>query len=96
MEPLVYEGLEMMLRKINREITVVEARLQRIATRLGVGSWRELEKLFAGKDIDNPEMDMLWPEYVYLKKRLEELEKRKKHVLAMLEGRKNWQGSIIC
>jgi hypothetical protein len=89
LEPLIRESLEIMLRRINQEIALVEARLQRIATRLGAKSWRELEKLFSEKDIDSPEADMLWPEYLYLKKRLEDLMKRKKRVLAMLEGRGN-------
>jgi len=31
-------------------------------------------------------MDLLWPEYLYLKRRLEELEERKKRILAMLKG----------
>jgi len=35
--------------------------------------------------IDNPEADLLWPEYIYLKKRLRELEERKKRVLVMLK-----------
>ncbi len=86
MEPIVRESLEVMLRKINREIALVEARLQRIAVRLGASNWEELEKLFTETGIDNPEVDLLWPEYVYLKKRLRELEGRKKRVLAMLKG----------
>jgi len=75
-----------MLKRINREAAVVEARLQRIAIRLGVESWRNLEKLFTSRDIDNPEVDLLWPEYLYLKRRLRELEERKKRILAMLKG----------
>ena len=81
MKPIVRESLEVMLRKVNREIAVIEARLQRMAARLGVSSWRELEELFTGKGLDNPEVDMLWPEYLYLRKRLEELEKRRKDIL---------------
>ena len=81
MKPIVRESLEVMLRRINREIAVIEARLQRMAVRLGVSSWRELEELFTGKGLDNPEVDMLWPEYLYLRKRLEELEKRRKDIL---------------
>ena len=80
------ESLEVMLRRINREATVLEARLQRIATNLGVGDWRELEKLLISRGIDNPEIDLLWPEYFYLKRRLRELEERKKRILAMLKG----------
>ncbi len=86
MEPIVRESLDVMLRRINREAAVVEARLQRIAARLGVEDWRELEKLLTGRGIDNPEIDLLWPEYLYLKRRLRELEERKKRILAMLKG----------
>ncbi len=86
MEPIVRESLEVMLRRINREAVVVEARLQRIAARLGVGDWRELEKLLTSRGIDNPEIDLLWPEYLYLKRRLRELEERKKRILTMLKG----------
>jgi len=80
LEPIVRESLEVMLRRINREAAVVEARLQRIAARLSVGNWRELEKLFTSRGIDSPEVDLLWPEYLYLKRRLRELEGRKKRV----------------
>ncbi len=86
MEPIVRESLEVMLRRINREAAVVEARLQRIAARLGIEDWRELEKLLTSRGIDNPEIDLLWPEYLYLKRRLRELEERKKRILAMLKG----------
>ncbi|MEB3778842.1 MAG: hypothetical protein GSR85_01220 [Desulfurococcales archaeon] len=86
MEPIVRESLEVMLRRINREAAVVKARLQRIAARLGVGNWRELEKLLTSRGIDNLEIDLLWPEYLYLKRRLRELEERKKRILAMLKG----------
>ncbi|MEB3758096.1 MAG: hypothetical protein GSR76_04505 [Desulfurococcales archaeon] len=86
MESIVRESLEVMLRRINKEAAVVEARLQRIAASLGVGDWRELEKLLTSRGIDNPEMDLLWPEYLYLKRRLRELEERKKRILAMLKG----------
>ncbi len=84
METIVRESLEIMLRKVNRDIAVTEARLQRMAIRLGASDWRELEKVFAGRNVDNPEVDMLWPEYLYLRERLEELRKRKKDILAML------------
>ena len=86
MEPIVRESLEVMLRKINREIALVEARLQRIAVRLSASNWEELEKLFTETGIDNPEVDLLWPEYIYLKRRLRELEEQKKRILAMLKG----------
>ena len=86
MEPIVRESLEVLLRRINREAVVVEARLQRIAAKLGVGNWRELEDLLTSRGIDNPEIDLLWSEYLYLKRRLRRLEEKKKRILAMLKG----------
>ncbi|MEB2792771.1 MAG: hypothetical protein G5Z42_07105 [Caldisphaeraceae archaeon] len=87
MEPIVREGLEVMLRGVNKEIAVVEVRLQRIATVLGIKNWKELDELFTMKGVDNPEVDMLWPKYLYLRRRLKELEERKKDILMALEGR---------
>ena len=84
MSTVVREGLEVMLRKIDREIVAVEMRLQRIALRFGVSDWRELERLLKAKGIDSPELDTLWPEYLYLRKRLEELKKRRSEVLSSL------------
>ena len=86
MESIVRESLEVMLGRINREAAAVEAKLQRIATRLGVGDWKELEKLLTSRGIDNPEVDLLWPKYLYLKRRLKELEEKRKRILAMLKG----------
>ena len=83
-ETVVREGLELLLRKITREMAMVESRLQRIARRLGLSSWRELDDLFASSNIDNPEIDTLWPEYLYLRERLEKLKKRRKEVLERL------------
>jgi len=39
------------------------------------------------KGVDNPEVDMLWPKYLYLRRRLKELEECKKDILRALEGR---------
>ncbi len=33
------------MRKINREMTILELRLQRVANKLGLSDWRELEKI---------------------------------------------------
>lgn len=80
----VVEGLELLLQRIDREIAVVETRLQRMAHRLGLSSWRELESLLASGALDTPEADMMWPEYQYLRDRLEALKKRRREVLAQL------------
>ncbi len=74
-----------MLRKVNREIARVEARLQAMAMGLGVSSWSELERLFTGKGVDSPEIDLLLPEYLYLKERLQRLKERKKAAFKALE-----------
>jgi len=37
LDSTVCEGLEIMLKRVNREIAAVEARLQRMALRLGAG-----------------------------------------------------------
>lgn len=60
---------------VKGEIASVEARLQRMAARLGVKNWRELER-FLREGGEDPEVDMLWPEYLYLWNLLEELEKQ--------------------
>ena len=68
-------GLEIMPGIVKGEIASVEARLQRMAARLGVKNWRKLER-FLREGGDDPEVDMLWPEYLYLRDLLEELEKQ--------------------
>ena len=76
-----------MLREINEEISLVESRLHSMAVRLGTTNWRGLGKLFTSKGLDNPEVEMLWPEYLYLKRRLEELKEHKKQIQSLLKGR---------
>ncbi len=83
-KPLVEEGLELLLRRIDREIVRVEARLQLLARRLGVESWREALERLRAQGLDNPEADMLWPELLYLVDRLEELKKHRQEVLREL------------
>lgn len=77
--------MELVLRRIDREIVAVEVRLQGIARRFGVRDWRELEKLFTARGVGTPELDMLWPEYLYLRERLENLRRRRREVLESLE-----------
>lgn len=77
-EAMLREGLELMLKKIDSEIVAVEARLQSIARKVGVSDWSELDELFRSKGVDNPELDMLWPEYSYLRDRLLHLKNREK------------------
>ncbi len=78
MKPIIKEALEALLNEINREAAAIEARLQGIASKLGLNTWRDIEKLLTSEGMDNPELDMLWPEYLYLRGRLEELERRKR------------------
>ena len=70
---VIRESLELLLRKISKEMVIVESRLHRMARKLGLDSWEELEKLFTSSNINNPEIDMMWPEYLYLRDRLKEL-----------------------
>lgn len=67
---LIREGLELPLKKVNYEITRVEARLNSLARRFGLKERRELEELMRSKSVDNPEVDLAWPEYMYLRERL--------------------------
>jgi len=48
-----------MLRRINKEATVVEARLQKVAVRLGVRNRGARETVFTSRDIDSPKADLL-------------------------------------
>ncbi len=84
-ETMLREGLELMLKKIDDDIVAVEARLQSIARKVGVSDWRELDELFRSKGVDNPELDMLWPEYSYLRDRLLHLKKQREKILKSLE-----------
>lgn len=81
---IVREGLELLLRKIDREIMLAESRLQKMARRLGLRSWKELEGFFRSSLGSTPEVDMLWPEYLYLRDQLKELRKRREEVLRSL------------
>ncbi len=51
------------------------------------GDWlktSDIEELMKSKGIDNLEMDLVWPEYVYLRDRLEVLRKRRQRILQQL------------
>lgn len=83
-EAIVRQGLEVLLKKVNREIARVEARLQKLARDLGLSSWGELENFFSMRGLDNPDIDMLWSEYVYLRDRLEALRRYRLQILKEL------------
>jgi len=82
---VVRESLELLVEKIRREEREVLERLEGIAERLGLRDWRELEDVFREEGPDNPELDLLWPEYMYLRGRLEDLEKRRREAEELLE-----------
>jgi len=58
--------LEELIKSIDLELAKTEVRLTAIAEKFGLNSWRELEVLFK-RGIDNPEIDLAWAEYCYLK-----------------------------
>jgi len=76
--------LELLLREINEEIMSTESRLQGMASRLGLRSWKELGSFFRSSLGGTPEADMLWPEYLYPRERLKELRRRKEEILRNL------------
>ena len=83
---LIREALELMLEKVNEEMASAEVELKRIAKRFGLRDWKELDQLFNEEGLDNPEIDLLYPEYFYLKDKLERLRKRKEELLKLLGG----------
>jgi hypothetical protein len=62
----VRRGLEELIKSTDLELAKTEVRLTAIAEKFGLNSWRELEVLFK-RGIDNPEIDLAWAEYCYLK-----------------------------
>jgi len=83
---LIREALELMLEKVNEEMALVEVELKRMAKKFGLRDWEELDQLFNEEGLDNPEIDLLYPEYIYLKDKLEGLKKRKEELLKLLGG----------
>jgi hypothetical protein len=64
-------------------VAKVETRLEDMAVKFGLSSWKELEDFFKeGKDL--PEVDLAWAEYLYLKNRRENLLKEREEVLTLL------------
>jgi hypothetical protein len=62
----VRRRLEELIKSIDLELTKTEVRLTAIAEKFGLNSWKELEGLFK-RGMDNPEIDLAWVEYCYLK-----------------------------
>ncbi len=81
---LVQEGLELLLKKVDYEISRIEAKLNKIARKFGLKEWRELEEFMKSRGIDNPEADLVWTEYTYLHDRLETPRKRRQRILQQL------------
>jgi len=75
---------ELLLREITEEIISTESRLQRMASKLGLGSWKELESFFRSSPSNASEADVLWPEYLYLRERLKEFRRRREEILRNL------------
>ena len=86
-EAIIRRGLEELLERLSSEIAEVEARLEAMARRFGVETWRELEDLFEAQGLDSPALDQAWPEYVYLRDRLEKLREEKRRVLELVGRR---------
>jgi len=85
MEALIRRGLEELIKSIDLELAKTEARLTAIAERFGLSSWEELEDLFR-REIDNPEIDLAWAEYRYLKDRRESLLRDRERAFQLLSG----------
>jgi len=77
--------LQMKIKKLENDIALIEAELQRIADHFGLKKWNELDKLFIEKKYDNSELDMLWPKYLYLRRKLDLLIKHKKAIMERLK-----------
>jgi hypothetical protein len=82
---LVRKGLEELIRSIDIELAKTEVRLMAIAEKFGLNSWKELENFFK-RGIDNPEIDLAWVEYRYLKDKYESLLKDREKVLQLLSS----------
>ncbi len=91
-DKLIVEGLRKLLEDIEQELSIIESRLIGMCNRFNVSSLEELDRLFKSK-IDNPEIDLAWPEYSYLIERRKKLLKKKKEVieqLSMISGYSAW------
>jgi hypothetical protein len=82
---LVRRGLEELIRSIDIELAKTEVRLMAIAENFGLKSWKELENFFK-RGIDNPEIDLAWVKYRYLKDKYESLLKDREKVLQLLSS----------
>ncbi len=71
-ESLVRRGLEKLLESVDLELARVELELRMLCERLGLKSLDDLEKAFR-EGHENPEVDLVWPKYLYLKDKLERL-----------------------
>ncbi len=72
---LIIEGLQRLLEDIDLELSRIDSRLLNMCIKLGVNSIEELDKIFKSRDMDYPELDLLWVEYRYL------IEKRQKKLI---------------
>ena len=84
MKELEYSSVKLTLKKIEREIAAVEAELKNMCENLGLKDCSELEEFFNKENTDNPEVDLLYPEYLYLERKLEVLNAQKKKLLELI------------
>lgn len=87
-ERIVRMSLEKLLESIDIEITHTELRLKILAEELGLKSYKDLEKTFK-EGPENPKIDLTWPEYLYLKDKLEKLKRDREEVLKQLAKREH-------
>jgi hypothetical protein len=80
----VRRGLEKLLESVDIEIAHMELRLKSLAEKFGLKSLEDLERMFR-EGPDNPEVDLAWPEYQYLKGRLMELRRGREEILKQLK-----------
>jgi len=85
-ERIVRMSLEKFLESIDVEITRIESRLKILAEEIGLKSPKDLEKAFK-EGPENPKIDLTWPEYLYLKDKLEKLKRDREEVLKQLAKR---------
>lgn len=81
---LIRRSLEELIRSVDLELARIEVKLMDAAKRFCLNSWEELEEFFKRGGMDNPEVDLAWTEYQYLKNRRETLLKDREKAIRLL------------